>query len=124
MVTFHTPFSGISVIDVAEATTFYTDKLGLTVIDVGGGMAGIDLGDGHHVLVYPKGESHVAATFTVLNLPVDDVSAAVEELTARGVEFLRYVGMSQDEHGVMKGHGPDIAWLADPSGNVFSVISA
>lgn len=123
MVTYRTPFSGFSVADVPVAQTFYTDVLGLTVEDIGNDMLQIDLGEDHHVLVYPKGEAHVPATFTVLNLPVDDVSATVQELTRRGVEFARYDGMPQDEDGVMKGNGPDIAWFTDPSGNVFSIIA-
>jgi catechol 2,3-dioxygenase-like lactoylglutathione lyase family enzyme len=124
MVTFHSPFSGFSVDDTQAAATFYTDVLGLTVNSTEGGMLQIDLGDGHFVLVYPKGDAHVPASFTVLNLPVDDVSTAVRELAGRGVEFARYEGMPQDDDGVMKGQGPDIAWFTDPAGNVFSVIAA
>ena len=123
MVTFGTPFSGFSVRDVAEAVDFYRDVLGLTAREVDG-MGHIDLGDDHAVLVYPKGDQHEPAPFTVLNLPVEDVTGAVRELTARGVEFERYDKMPQDEDGVMKGNGPDIAWLTDPSGNVFSIIAA
>jgi len=124
MVDYRTPFSGFSVRDVDESLTFYRDVLGLSTEDAGGGMGQIDLGDGHAVLVYPKGDHHSPASFTVLNLPVDDVTTAVRELAGRGVEFERYDGMPQDEDGVMKGNGPDIAWLTDPSGNVFSVIAA
>lgn len=124
MVDYRTPFSGFSVRDVGEALTFYRDVLGLTARDAEGGMGRIELGDGHEVLVYPKGEHHAPATFTVLNLPVDDVTTAVRELAGRGVAFERYDAMPQDEDGVMKGHGADIAWLSDPSGNVFSVIAA
>ena len=123
MVTFGTPFSGFSVRDVAEAVDFYRDVLGLTAREADG-MGHIDLGDDHAVLVYPKGDQHEPAPFTVLNLPVEDVTGAVRELTARGVEFERYDRMPQDEDGVMKGNGPDIAWLTDPSGNVFSIIAA
>ncbi len=79
------------------------------------------------MLVYPKAD-HVPATFTVLNLPVDDIDAAVDDLGARGVAFLRYDGSPQDEKGIMRGRaagrGPDIAWFADPAGNVMSVLSA
>lgn len=120
---FHRAFSSFSVDDTARVKAFYVDVLGLTVNDTEGTLQ-IDLGDDHHVLVYPKGEAHVPATFTVLNLPVDDVTAAVRELAGRGVEFARYDGMPQDEDGVMKGQGPDIAWFTDPAGNVFSVIAA
>lgn len=119
----HRPFSGFSVDDTDKAKAFYVDVVGLTVNDEDG-MLQIDLGDDHFVLVYPKGEAHRPASFTVLNLPVDDVSAAVRELADRGVEFARYDGMPQDEDGVMKGNGPDIAWFTDPAGNVISVIAA
>ncbi len=77
---------------------------------------------GRPVLVYGKGEAHEPATFTVLNLPVVDVERAVRELADRGVGFLRYDGMEQDELGIHRGGGPLIAWFADPAGNVMSVI--
>ena len=62
------------------------------------------------------------ATYTILNFPVDDIDAAVDELSARGVRFERYDGMGQDEKGVMRDNGPDIAWFRDPAGNVLSVL--
>ena len=123
MVTFFRPFSGFSVDDVPQALAFYRDVLGLDAREGDMGIGEIHLGDGYVVIAYPKGEEHEPASFTVLNLPVDDVGAAVAELTARGVAFLHYEGAPQDEHGVMRGHGPDIAWFTDPSGNVFSVIA-
>ena len=58
----------------------------------------------------------------MLNLPVDDVHAAVSELGEKGLKFLHYDGAPQDEFGVMTGDGPDIAWFTDPAGNVLSVI--
>jgi predicted enzyme related to lactoylglutathione lyase len=123
MVTYGTPFSGFSVADIPAAKAFYSDVVGLTVEDAPGDALSLDLGDGHFVFVYPKGAAHTPASFTVLNLPVDDVSAAVRELTDRGVVFERYDGMPQDEQGIMTGNGPDIAWFTDPSGNVISVIA-
>ena len=74
------------------------------------------------MLVYPKGDGHVPAEFTVLNFPVADIEAAVDELAGRGVEFLRYPGMEIDERGIKRGEGPLIAWFTDPAGNVLSVI--
>ena len=58
----------------------------------------------------------------MLNFPVDDIDAAVDELTARGVELLRYADAGQDERGVMRDQGPPIAWFTDPAGNVLSVL--
>jgi catechol 2,3-dioxygenase-like lactoylglutathione lyase family enzyme len=114
-------FSGFSVRDVPEAKAFYEDVLGLEVTEQNG-MLSIRIGDGRWVLVYPKGPAHEPATFTVLNFPVPDVDAAVDELTAKGITFLQYEGMT-DEKGVNRKGGPLIAWFTDPSGNVFSVIA-
>ncbi|MHA7208160.1 VOC family protein [Arthrobacter sp. MDT1-65] len=115
-------FSGFSVRDVPEAKAFYEDVLGLSVSE-DHGMLSIELGSSHHVLAYPKGPDHTPASFTVLNFPVADVDAAVDELTARGVAFLHYDGMT-DERGVNRRGGPLIAWFTDPSGNIMSVIAA
>ncbi|MDQ0734992.1 VOC family protein [Arthrobacter agilis] len=114
-------FSGFSVRDIQEARAFYEDALGLSVAEEHG-MLSIDLGSGHHVLVYPKGSAHEPATFTVLNFPVPDVDAAVDELGAKGVVFVHYEGMTDDK-GVNRKGGPLIAWFTDPSGNVMSVIA-
>ena len=73
-------------------------------------------------LVNPRAVGKHGVSFTILNLAVPDVGKAVAELAERGVEFLRYDGFGQDEDGVMRGNGPEIAWFTDPSGNVFSVV--
>ena len=51
-----------------------------------------------------------------------DIEAAVDELTARGVQFQRYENPPTDERGIMRAGGPLIAWFTDPAGNVFSVL--
>jgi hypothetical protein len=71
--------------------------------------------------VYPK-PNHTPADYTILNFPVDDIDKAVDELAARGVQFERYENLSQDEKGIARGEGPDIAWFKDPAGNVLAVL--
>lgn len=83
-------------------------------------MLFLEIEGGNPVLVYPKGEAHRPASFTILNFPVPDVDAAVDELDDRGVVFERYEGA--DDRGVMRGNGPTIAWFTDPAGNILSVI--
>jgi catechol 2,3-dioxygenase-like lactoylglutathione lyase family enzyme len=116
-------FSSFAVNDLARASQFYGETLGLRVTEEDPGMPLLQLhvGGGQPVLLYPKPD-HEPASFTVLNFPVDDVEAAVDELAGRGVEFERYEGAPQDEKGIMRGNGPDIAWFRDPAGNVLSVI--
>ena len=123
MLTDSPAFSGFAVDDLDAARGFYADTLGLRVTDVPemGGLMRLQLGSGADVLVYAKPD-HVPATFTVLNFPVPDVEKAVDELTARGVQFQHYENPPTDEKGIMRAGGPLIAWFTDPAGNVFSVI--
>ncbi|PZE26032.1 MULTISPECIES: VOC family protein [unclassified Curtobacterium] len=113
-------FSGFSVRDTAEARAFYEDVLGLSVHEANG-MLMLEVGGGTPVLVYPKGDAHEPASFTVLNFPVPDVPATVADLTERGVVFEQYEGLT-DDSGVNRHGGPLIAWFTDPSGNVMSVV--
>ena len=113
-------FSGFAVDDVPKAREFYGDTLGLRTSEEHG-MLTLHLDGDTSVLVYPKPD-HTPATFTVLNFPVDDIDEAVDALAERGVELERYEGFEQDEKGVARGNGPDIAWFRDPAGNVLSVL--
>jgi catechol 2,3-dioxygenase-like lactoylglutathione lyase family enzyme len=115
-------FSGFAVKDLDEAARFYRDTLGMRVSE-DNGLLRLQVGGGASVLVYPKAH-HVPATYTMLNFPVSDVESAVDELTARGVEFLQYDGFDQDDKGIFHGGGPLIAWFTDPAGNVLSVVAA
>ncbi len=113
-------FSGFSVDDLDAAEKFYSETLGVRVTRNPAGLT-LHLGGDRPVLVYPKPD-HTPATYTILNFPVEEIDAAVNELSRRGVEFLRYDGMEQDEKGVQRKWGPPIAWFADPAGNVLSVL--
>jgi catechol 2,3-dioxygenase-like lactoylglutathione lyase family enzyme len=115
-------FSGFAAPDIEPLRAFYADKLGVRVTE-DNGLLTLHLADGDRpTLVYPKPD-FVPATYTILNFPVDDVEAAVDELSSRGVEFEKYEGFDQDEKGIARGNGPDIAWFKDPAGNILSVIS-
>jgi catechol 2,3-dioxygenase-like lactoylglutathione lyase family enzyme len=117
-------FSGFSVDDIPAAREFYGTTLGLDVTDVED-MLDVALGTGAHVLIYPK-PNHEPATYTVLNFPVADVDAAVDDLASRGVAFERYdePDLKTDEKGIFRGQGPTIAWFRDPAGNILAVLEA
>jgi hypothetical protein len=79
------------------------------------------------VFAYPK-KDHQPATFTILNLVVDNIDEAVDDLTTRGVRFEHYdSGPKTDAKGILRGKaqnlGPDIAWFKDPAGNFLSVLA-
>jgi catechol 2,3-dioxygenase-like lactoylglutathione lyase family enzyme len=117
-------FSGFSVNDIPTARAFYSQKLGLEVIEENG-MLQLQIGGGNKVLVYPK-PNHIPATFTILNFPVTNIEQAVDELTSAGVQFEKYTGsdLATDEKGIFRGRGPKIAWFKDPSGNILSVLES
>ena len=115
-------FSGFAVDDLAKARAFYAETLGLDVEPMEGApMLTLRLAGDRPTLVYAR-PNHTPADYTILNFPVDDIDAAVDELAGRGVTFERYDGMSQDDKGVMRDQGPPIAWFKDPAGNVLSVL--
>jgi catechol 2,3-dioxygenase-like lactoylglutathione lyase family enzyme len=115
-------FSGFAVPDIEEARRFYGETLGLNVeLMEGPGLLNLHLAEDRPTLIYPKPDFE-PATYTILNFPVDDVDAAVDELTSRGVQFERYDGFDQDEKGIARGDGPEIAWFKDPAGNILSVL--
>ena len=115
-------YSGFAVKDLDAARSFYGGTLGLEVEDQPMGVLELRLAGGGTVIVYPKPD-HVPATYTILNFPVADVDAAVDQLVAAGVRMERYEGFEQDAKGIARdSEGPTIAWFTDPSGNVMSVI--
>ena len=114
-------FSGFAVPDIDAARKFYGETLGLDVADGPMDVLALNLAGDRPTLIYPKPD-HEPANYTILNFPVEDVDAAVDELTARGVEFERYEGFDQDERGIARGDGPDIAWFKDPAGNILAVL--
>jgi catechol 2,3-dioxygenase-like lactoylglutathione lyase family enzyme len=116
-------YSGFAVDDMSKAREFYGETLGLrvSVLDEENGLMSLHLAGDRDTLVYEKPD-FTPATYTILNFSVDDVAKIVDELAARGVVFERYEGFEQDENGVLRGSGPDIAWFKDPAGNILSVI--
>jgi catechol 2,3-dioxygenase-like lactoylglutathione lyase family enzyme len=124
---FNAAFSGFSVKDLSKAKKFYTDVLGLTVVEEKGMGLQLNLPQGGQVFVYDK-SNHVPATYTILNFVVDNIDDAVEELTKKGVKFEQYhmKEMPQDEKGILRGlaahMGPDIAWFLDPAGNILAIL--
>jgi predicted enzyme related to lactoylglutathione lyase len=115
-------FSSFSVNDLRKAKEFYGQTLGLEIKET---PEGLELNTGDNVVfLYPK-PNHTPASFTVLNFPVDDIDAAVDELTSLGVKLEHYdlPDLKTDERGIAHGpKGPTIAWFKDPAGNILSVL--
>jgi catechol 2,3-dioxygenase-like lactoylglutathione lyase family enzyme len=116
-------FSGFAVKDLDKAREFYGETLGLktSMLDEENGLMQLDLIGDRNTIIYLQPDC-AAASYTILNFPVDDVEKVVDGLAERGVSFERYAAFEQDEKGIAQGPGPKIAWFKDPSGNVLSVL--
>ncbi len=129
MLTDSKAFSSFAVDDLAAAKQFYGETLGLRVSEIPempAGLLSLHLAGDRDTMIYEKPD-FVPATYTVLNFPVSDIEAAVDELAGRGVRFERYegvegIGADMDDTGIHRGEGPLIAWFTDPAGNVLAVI--
>lgn len=117
-------FSSYSVNDLQKAKEFYTHIPGLQVSENKMGILEIKSENGQSFIIYPK-KDHIAAGFTVMNFPVENIEEAVSFLTQNGVKFEQYEGnIKTDEKGISRGNGkgPAVAWFKDPAGNILSVI--
>lgn len=104
--------------DVAAATEYYRDRLGLPLLFEVGGMAFFDCG-GTRLLLGEPGSEAEDHPGSILYFDVVDIEAAHVELESRGVEFL------QPPHRVAKMSGSEL-WLAffrDPWENVLALMS-
>jgi catechol 2,3-dioxygenase-like lactoylglutathione lyase family enzyme len=125
-------FGGFSVDDQEVAKRFYTQTLGLQLIDDKMGLR-FGLPGGGELFVYGKPD-HEPAVFTVFNVVVEDIGATVDELSGKGVNMERYDNINipgagqQDEKGILRGKeagmGPDIAWFKDPAGNILALLES
>jgi catechol 2,3-dioxygenase-like lactoylglutathione lyase family enzyme len=117
-------FSSFSVDDLQRAKEFYGETLGLDVVEIAEGLE-LHIAGSTPVLIYPS-TNYTAPKHTVLNFPVEDIEAAVDELVERGVRMEQYdmPDIKTDKKGIFRGDsGPRaIAWFKDPAGHVLSVL--
>jgi catechol 2,3-dioxygenase-like lactoylglutathione lyase family enzyme len=106
--------------DLRQARAFYEHVLGLRVIEQNDFAC---VFDANGTMLRVTAVAEVAQPgYTVLGWRVADITVNLRGLAERGVVFLRYDGMDQDENGVWTTPGGGkIAWFADPAGNVLSL---
>ena len=104
-----------------EAQDFYTNVLGLKFVE-----------DNEFALVFhmagaelriSKVHEFTPQPFTVLDWQVSDIKSGVAELKKKGISFVIYDFMEQDEDGIwlVPNDTTKIAWFKDPDNNVLSI---
>lgn len=115
------PVAFLYVSERERALAFYRERLGLALgssdpfgdfLELGGALIRMTVIPGREPSPHP-----------VLGWNVGDIRAAVADLRGRGIDFIVYDGMGQDEDGIWS--APDgaaqVAFFADPDGNVLSL---
>lgn len=106
--------------DLDRAREFYEQVLGLRVTERSDFAC---VFDAHGTMLRVTAVPKVAQPgYTILGWNVPDITTVVRELAARGVTFLRYDMMDQDEDGIWtEPNGGRVAWFPDPDGNTLSL---
>src|SRR5687767_13675458 len=116
------PVSFILTASRATAKPFYAGALGLPILAEDDFAVTFGLAGGATMRLTDLPD-HRAQGHTVLGWTVPDIRAAVAELKAKGITFKLYEGFGQDTDAIWSppGGGAQVAWFADPDGNVLSL---
>ena len=118
------PVGFVSTTDTERARRFYTDVMGLSLIDDGFALVATVGGGKLRITTLP---AFTASEMPCFGFLVADVTAVVRGLAAKGVAFIRYefLGDAQDADGIWNGpNGAQVAWFKDPDGNLLSIAPA
>ena len=112
----------VPTIDPARARAFYEDVLGLRLVEDAKPFALVFDANGTMLRVATVRELQ-PDPFTVLGWDVASIETTVTQLTAAGIEFMRFPGMNDTNLlGIWTApSGARVAWFKDPDGNVLSV---
>ena len=118
--------ASVAVADIGRAVAFYEGTLGLTALASGPSAA---IPDGSRVYESGGAAFNVYQSTTAGQSPatlatwyVDDIDQVVDELTAAGVQLVRYDELEHAANGTTpRASGGRIAWFQDPDGNTFAI---
>lgn len=116
--------ASIAVSDMARATRFYEDQLGLSPsAEFHDGSRVYECGGGTLLHVYASPSSAGEASATRATWEVAELEHVVDELRSRGVEFEHYddPALASDEQGIHTLPDGKVAWFRDPDGNTFAI---
>jgi len=119
--------ASVAVSDIGRAVAFYEGKLGLKALYSGpsatipDGSRVYGSGGGPALNVYQSATAGTSPA-TLATWYVDDIDQVIDELTAAGVELVRYDEYEHDANGITpRAGGGRIAWFQDPDGNTFAI---
>ena len=117
----HSIIGFVATSDPERARKFYSDTLGLPLVEEQMPFALVY--DAHGTMLRVTIVKKVnPAGYTVLGWKVSSIAAAAKALSSAGVRFEHYQGMEQDDLGIWTSPGGGrVAWFKDPDGNTLSI---
>jgi hypothetical protein len=107
-------------LDLGRSERFFGGVLGLPLVNQSSFACVFKCGA--TTLRVTKVDTFHPQPFTAFGWIVTDLRSAIAELRARGTDFLRYEGLSQDDQDVWTTPNGDlVAWFQDPDLNVLSL---
>jgi len=113
------PIAFIATCDAKAAQTFYADLLGLELLE--SSPYALVFSDHGQMLRVQIVGAFSPASHTVHGWQVAEIEKEIEQLTHKGIVFLRFEQFEQSPSGVWTTPGGKIAWFKDPSGNILSL---
>ena len=110
-------WAGLAVKDLEKAITFYRDVLGLPLLRTGDGWASFDASNGARFDLFTGGTANSSPKKSEsqplsIGFKVDDLDAAVQELTSKGVALVGKIVEFKGERWIQ---------LCDPDGNILEL---
>jgi catechol 2,3-dioxygenase-like lactoylglutathione lyase family enzyme len=107
---------------MVKARVFFEDRLGLRLASDETPFALVFDAGGIMLRLTPVAE-HKPQPFTVLGWAVESIESTVDQLTAAGVEFMRFPGLNDSGPRPIWNapSGARVAWFHDPDKNVLSL---
>lgn len=122
MLSSYTPVATLPVSDMTKARDFYESTLGLKVHRDGSGGVSYTCGSGNlfvYASAYAGTNKGTAVSFDV---PVSDFNSEVDELRAKGVEFITFeIDGFEWNNGVATMGEVKTVWFSDPDGNILNI---
>ena len=111
----------VAVSDIARARRFYSDVLGLELIneDMDGVM--VFRTGTTHLVVYRSDAAGTNRANAVVWEAEGDIDAIVTDLAAKGVVFEHYPEIGEFRGNIHHADGMKLVWFRDPDGNILHV---
>jgi len=114
------PISFIATKQPDKAKAFYSDIMGLVVVEES--PFALVFADGDMTLRAQIVQELSPAPHTVHGWQVSDIQQHINTLTAKGVACLTFDQLDQDAEGIWTTpDGHKVAWFKDPCGNILSL---